>query len=84
VRALVADDPLIAALNDCMLRARAALWQEYLRLHKAAVALARRDGCAGASCALPASGQSARWRSRHRSTIRAGCAIRRRSEPISG
>jgi transposase len=29
VRELVADDPLVAGLTDCMLRARAALWQEY-------------------------------------------------------
>jgi hypothetical protein len=30
VRELVAGDPLIAGLTDCMLRARAALWQEYV------------------------------------------------------
>jgi transposase len=43
VRELVAGDPLIAGLTDCMLRARAALWQEYLRLHKVVVAFVRRD-----------------------------------------
>jgi transposase len=43
VRALVAGDPLIASLTDCMLRARAALWQEYLRLHRAVIAIVRGD-----------------------------------------
>jgi len=43
VRELVAGDPLIASLTDCMLRARAALWQEYLRLHKVVIAIVRRD-----------------------------------------
>ena len=43
VRALVAGDPLIAGLTDCMLRARAALWQEYVRLHKVVVVIVRRD-----------------------------------------
>jgi transposase len=43
VRELVADDPLIAGLTNCMLRARAALWQEYLQLHKVVLAVVRRD-----------------------------------------
>jgi transposase len=43
VRELVANDPLIAGLTDWMLRARAALWQEYVRLHKVVVAIVRRD-----------------------------------------
>jgi transposase len=43
VRELVANDPLIAGLTDCMLRARAALWQEYVRLHKVVVVIVRRD-----------------------------------------
>jgi transposase len=43
VRELVTGDPLIAGLTDCMLRARAALWQEYLRLHKVVIAIVRRD-----------------------------------------
>jgi len=43
VRELVANDPLIAGLTDCMLRARAALWQEYVRLHKVVVDVVRRD-----------------------------------------
>jgi transposase len=43
VRELVAGDALIAGLTDCMLRARAALWQEYLRLHKVVLATVRHD-----------------------------------------
>jgi transposase len=43
VRDLVAGDALIAGLTDCMLRARAALWQEYLRLHKVVVTIVARD-----------------------------------------
>jgi len=43
VRELVADDSLVAGLTDCMLRARAALWQEYPRLHEVVVAIVRRD-----------------------------------------
>jgi transposase len=43
VRELVAGDPLIVGLTDCMLRARAALWQEYLRLHKVVITIVRRD-----------------------------------------
>lgn len=43
MRELVAADPLIAGLTECMLRARAALWQEYLQLHKLVILFARRD-----------------------------------------
>lgn len=43
MRDLVAQDPLIAGLTECMLRARAALWQEYLRLHEMVLAIVRRD-----------------------------------------
>ena len=71
VRELVADDPLVAGLTDCMLRARAALWQ----WSRSCVA----TSCAGASCAFPVSVRSAPWHSRQRSTIRVGSAIRRRS-----
>jgi hypothetical protein len=41
---LVAGDALIAGLTDCMLRARAALWQEYIRLHKITI-VARDELC---------------------------------------
>jgi transposase len=40
---LVADDRLIASLTDCMLRARRALWQEYVRLHKVVLEIVRQD-----------------------------------------
>ncbi|WP_306119160.1 MULTISPECIES: IS110 family transposase [unclassified Roseitalea] len=43
VREAVAGDPMIAGLMDCMLRARHALWIEYLTLHKLATQLAMRD-----------------------------------------
>jgi transposase len=43
VRELVAGDALIAGLTDCMLRARAALWQEYLRLHRVVITVVRGD-----------------------------------------
>jgi transposase len=43
VRELAAVDPLIASLTDCMLRARTALWQEYVRLHKVVIAIVRQD-----------------------------------------
>jgi transposase len=43
VRELLADDPLIASLTDCMLRARGALWQEYVRLHKVVLEIVRQD-----------------------------------------
>ena len=40
VRQLVAGDPLLASMMDSMLRARAALWQEYKRLHTLVVQVA--------------------------------------------
>jgi transposase len=43
VHELAAVDPLIASLTDCMLRARTALWQEYVRLHKVVIAIVRQD-----------------------------------------
>jgi transposase len=43
MRDLVAEDPLIAGLTDCILRARAALWPKYLRLHKIVVTIVARD-----------------------------------------
>jgi transposase len=43
VRELVAGNALIAGLTDCMLRARAALCQEYVRLHRVVIAIVRRD-----------------------------------------
>ncbi|GAA4773135.1 hypothetical protein GCM10023219_20430 [Stakelama sediminis] len=43
VREAIAADPMTAGLMDCMLRARAALWAEYLMLHKLVTQIAMRD-----------------------------------------
>jgi transposase len=43
VRELVAEDPLLAGMTDGMLRARAALWQEYKRMHKLVVQFVAQD-----------------------------------------
>ena len=43
VRELVTGDPLLEGLMDSMLRARAALWQEYKRLHKLVVQFVASD-----------------------------------------
>lgn len=70
VRELTAQDPLIAGIADCMLRARAALCRARTR-------------SAGVSWTFRAWGRSALWRSRLRSTIRAAFAARRPWGPIS-
>jgi transposase len=62
VRELVAGDPLIAGLTDCMLRARAALWQEYVRLHRVVIAIVRRDEAVPALHAHPGRGADQRAR----------------------
>jgi transposase len=43
VRDAVSSDPLSAGLMDCMLRARAALWAEYVKLHRLVLQLVARD-----------------------------------------
>lgn len=43
VRDAVSDDPLSTGLMDCMLRARAALWAEYVKLHRLVLQLVARD-----------------------------------------
>lgn len=43
VREAAANDPLTAELMDCMLAARAALWQQYLKLHDLVVKIVARD-----------------------------------------
>jgi transposase len=43
VRDAVANDQLSAGLMDCMLRARAALWAEYVKLHKLVIQIVARD-----------------------------------------
>lgn len=43
VRTAVASDQLSSGLMDCMLRARAALWAEYVKLHKLVLQIVARD-----------------------------------------
>ncbi|NUQ17058.1 MAG: IS110 family transposase [Sphingomonas sp.] len=43
VRTATAADPLSSALMDCMLRARAALWAEYVKLHRLVIGIVARD-----------------------------------------
>ncbi|PNU05995.1 IS110 family transposase [Novosphingobium guangzhouense] len=43
VREAIAGDPMAAGVMECMLRARAALWAEYLILNKLVVQIAMRD-----------------------------------------
>lgn len=43
VRDAVADDELSSSLMDCMLRARAALWAEYIKLHRLVLQIVARD-----------------------------------------
>jgi transposase len=43
VRDAVAHDSLSTELMDCMLRARAALWAEYIKLHKLVLVMVARD-----------------------------------------
>jgi transposase len=46
VRAVMADDPLLVAMTECMLRAWEALWTEYGRLHRlVAQAAGRYEPC---------------------------------------
>lgn len=56
VREAVASDPMTAGLMECMLRARAALWAEYLELHKLATQLAMRDELCRRFMAIPGVG----------------------------
>ncbi len=43
VRDATAADPLSSELMDCMLRARQALWEEYVKLHRLVVQIVARD-----------------------------------------
>lgn len=56
VRDAVADDALSAGLMDCMLRARAALWAEYLKLHKLVLQVVARDELCRRFLAIPGVG----------------------------
>jgi hypothetical protein len=68
VRQLVAGDQLIASLIDCMLRARQALRQEYVRLHEVVLAIVRQDELSDASCAFRVPVRSARCRGQQTKT----------------
>ena len=56
VREAVAHDAMTAGLMECMLRARAALWDEYLILHKLVTQLAMRDELCRRFMAIPGVG----------------------------
>lgn len=56
VRDAVADDAMTAGLMDCMLRARAALWAEYLTLHKLVTQIAMGDELCRRFMAIPGVG----------------------------
>ena len=56
VRELVAYDPVLTALCDAMLRARAALWNEYTRLHKLVVQVSLKDEVCQRFMAIPGVG----------------------------
>lgn len=56
VREAVADDAMTAGLMDCMLRARAALWTEYLALHKLVTQIAMGDELCRRFMAIPGVG----------------------------
>jgi len=56
VRELVTGDRLLAGLVDSMLRARAALWQEYKRLHTLVVQFAARDAVSRRFMGVPGVG----------------------------
>lgn len=56
VREAIADDPMAAGVMECMLRARAALWTEYLVLNKLVVQIAMRDELCRRFMAIPGVG----------------------------
>jgi Transposase IS116/IS110/IS902 family len=56
VRELVAGDALIAGVTECMLRAWAALWTEYKRLHQGLVQIVGRDELCRRFCHIPGVG----------------------------
>jgi transposase len=56
VRELVAHDTLIAGVTECMLRAWAALWNEYKKLHQLLVHMVGRDELCRRFCGIPGVG----------------------------
>jgi len=56
VRELVAGDPLVAGITECMLRAWSALWDEYRKLHTLLVQVAGQDELCRRFIAIPGVG----------------------------
>lgn len=56
VRDAVANDQLSTGLMDCMLRARAALWAEYINLHKLVIRIVASDELCRRFMAIPGVG----------------------------
>jgi transposase len=56
IRELVAGDALIAGVTECMLRAWAALWTEYKKLHQLIVRIVARDELCRRFCRIPGVG----------------------------
>jgi transposase len=56
VHELVAYDALIAGVTECMLRAWAALWKEYNKLHQILVQIVVRDELCRRFCRIPGVG----------------------------
>ena len=56
MREACAGDAFTAELMECMLTARAALWRQYLKLHKLAVGLVARDELCRRFMAIPGVG----------------------------
>ncbi len=56
VRDLVANDPLLAGVTECMLRAWLALWTEYKRFHTLLIQVASRDELCRRHMAIPGVG----------------------------
>ena len=56
VREACAGDAITAELMECMLTARAALWRQYLKLHKLVVGLVARDALCRRFMAIPGVG----------------------------
>ena len=56
IRELVAHDPILAGLCDSMLRARAVLWTEHMRLHNLLIKVTREDEVCGRFMGIPGVG----------------------------
>ena len=79
----VANDAMTCGVMACMLRARAALWTEYLALNKLVCNWRCATSCAGASWRFRVSGPVTALSFRPRSTIHRAFGDRAMSPPIS-